>query len=68
MAVPPDSDVYSVAHRLLRKYKSAARLEALRRADERLRHGDLDGYMLWRRISRATERIQRMERKTDMEA
>lgn len=68
MTVPPDSDIYRFAHVLLRKHRDAACLEALRHADTRLRHGDLNGYMVWRRISKTTEHIQRMERKTDMAA
>jgi hypothetical protein len=30
--------------------------------------GDLGGYMVWRRIARTIEHIQRMERKSDMAA
>lgn len=68
MTVPPGSDIYRFAHVLLRKHRGAACLEALRHADRRLRHGDLNGFMVWRQIGRATEHIQRMERKTDMAA
>ena len=68
MTVPPGTDLYSLAHKLLRKHRDAACLEALRQADDLIARGDLGGYMVWRRIARAIEHIQRMERKSDMAA
>ena len=68
MTVPPGTDLYSFAHKLLRKHRAAACLEALRQADDLIARGDLGGYMVWRRIARTIEHIQRMERKSDMAA
>jgi hypothetical protein len=68
MAHPPDTDIYSIAHGLLRRHRAKACPEALHHADDMLRHGDLIGCMVWRRIARAVEHIRRMERKTDMAA
>jgi len=68
MTVPPGTDLYSFAHKLLRKHRDAACLEALRQADDMIARGDLGGYMVWRRIARTIEHIQRMERKSDMAA
>ncbi len=68
MTVPPGTDLYSFAHKLLRKHRDAACLEALRQADGLIARGDLGGYMVWRRIARTIEHIQRMERKSDMAA
>jgi hypothetical protein len=68
MTVPPGTDLYSFAHKLLRKHRDAACLEALRQADDLIARGDLGGYMVWRRIARTIEHIQRMEQKSDMAA
>lgn len=68
MTVPPGTDLYSFAHKLLRKHRDAASLQALRQADTLIHQGDLSGYLLWRRIAKTIERIQRMERKSDMAA
>jgi hypothetical protein len=68
MTVPPGTDLHSFAHKLLRKHRDAASLEALRQADTLILEGDIGGYMVWRRIARTIEHIQRMERKSDMAA
>lgn len=68
MTVPPGTDLHSFAHKLLRKHRDAAGLEALRHADTLIRQGDLSGYMVWRRIARTIEHIQRMARKSGMAA
>ncbi len=68
MTVPPGTDLYSFAHKLLRKHRDAASQEALRQADTLILEGDIGGYMVWRRIARTIEHIQRMERKSDMAA
>jgi hypothetical protein len=68
MTVPPGADFYSFAHKLLRERRDAACPEAVRRAEDLIGQGDLSGYLLWRRIARTIEHIQRIERKSDMAA
>ena len=68
MTVPPSADLYGFAHELLRERRDAACRDALRRADALIGQGDLSGYLLWRRIARTIEHIQRIERKSDMAA
>jgi hypothetical protein len=68
MTVPPNADLYSFAHKLLRERRDAACPDAIRRAEALLGQGDLSGYMLWRRIARTIEHIQRIERKSDTAA
>lgn len=63
-----DTDIFDLAHVVLRKHREKACPEALRQADRRLRQDDLPGYLVWRRIAKAIEHIRRMERKTDMAA
>lgn len=68
MAGPFDTDIYSLAHDLLRTHRDKAALAAHRHADRSLRQGDLAVGVVWRRIARAVEHIRGMERKTDMAA
>ena len=68
MTVPPGTDLFTIAHKLLRRHRDAASLEAIEHADLLLRDGDISGYLLWRRIARTIEHIQRTESKADMAA
>ena len=68
MTVPLNADLYSFAHKLLRERRDAACRDASGRAEALLGQGDLSGYMLWRRIARTNEHIQRIERKSDTAA
>ena len=68
MAYPFDTDIYSLAHVVLRRHRDQACPEALQQAEARLRQDDLPGYLVWRRIAKTIEHIRSMERKTDMAA
>ena len=68
MTVPPGTDLFTVAHKLLRTHRDAASLQAREHSDLLLREDDISGYLLWRRIARTIEHIQRTESKADMAA
>jgi len=68
MADPFDTDIYSLAHDLLRTHRDKAASAAHRHADRSLGQGDLAACLVWRRIAKAVEHIRGMERKTDMAA
>jgi hypothetical protein len=68
MADPFDTDIYNLAHDLLRTKRDKAASTAHLRADRSLGRGDLAGCLVWRRIAKAVEHIRSMERKTDMAA
>ncbi len=65
MTLPLNTDIYHFAHILLREHRATACLEALRQAE---RQGDMASCLVWRRIAKMAENIQRMEQKTDMAA
>ena len=57
----PDIDIFRVAHLLVKRHGQDAPIYATMRADAMLDKGDLDGYVVWRRILRAAEKLQRVE-------
>ena len=68
MADPFDTDIYSLAHDLLRTHRDTAASAAHRHADRALGRGDLAACLVWRRIATAVEHMRSMEQKTDMAA
>ncbi len=60
-----DIDIYRSAHGIVKTHDKDAPIEAAMRADEMLENGDLRGYAVWRRILKAVEELQRMERVAD---
>ncbi len=56
-----DLDIYRSANVLIREHGENAALEAAKHADAMLAKGDLEGQVVWKRIVRAVEEIQREE-------
>ncbi len=54
----PDLDIYRSANVLVKRYGQDAPIQAAMRADAMLDKGDLAGYDVWKRISRAVEELQ----------
>ena len=54
----PDLDIYRSAQVLVKHHGPDAPIHAAMRADELLEAGDLDGYVVWKRILRAVEELQ----------
>ena len=46
----------------MKRHGEDAPIEVAMRADEMLEKGDLAGYTVWKRILKAVEELQRMER------
>ncbi len=57
-----DLDIFRTANELIREHGKDAALEAAMRADVMLEKGDLEGRVVWKRIVRAVEEIQRTDR------
>ena len=57
-----DLDIYRSAQVLIREHGEDAALDATTRAIAMLDKGDLDRYAVWKRILRAVDEIQRIER------
>ena len=58
-------DIYRSAGVLIREHGEDAALEAAMRADAMLEKSNLEGLAAWKRIVRAVEEVQRMERRKD---
>ena len=54
-----DLNIWRSAHVLIKRYGDVAAIEAAMRADAFLDQGNLDGKLLWLRIVRAIEELQR---------
>ncbi len=61
-AMIPDLDIYRSANVLIREHGEDAALGAAMRADAMLEKGDLEGQVVWKRIVRAVEEMQRTDR------
>ena len=61
-----DLDVYRTANVLIKQHGSNAVLFATGQADELLEKGDMDGAVVWRRISRAVEQLRRQRREGEL--
>ena len=57
-----DLDIFRTANELIHEHGEDAALEATMRADAMLEKGDLEGQVVWKRILRAVEEIQRTDR------
>ncbi len=57
-----DIDIYRTAAVLIKQHGQDAPIHAAMRADAMLEAGDLDGLAVWKRILRAVEELQRVER------
>ena len=58
----PDLDIYRSANLLVKRHGDDAPIHAAVRADAMLDKGDLEGFAVWKRILRAMEELQRVER------
>jgi hypothetical protein len=56
-----DLDIYRSAHVLLKQHGEDAPIHAAMEADKMLEKGDLDGYVVWKRIMRAVEEMMKKE-------
>ena len=54
-----DLDIYRSANELIKQYGEAADIEAAMRADEYLAAGDMEEEVVWLRIGKAVEELQR---------
>lgn len=54
-----DRDVWASANVLIKRYGADAKDQAIQRADDLLREGDLEGQAVWKRIIRAIDELQR---------
>ncbi len=57
----PDLNIYRSANVLIREHGEDAAIETAVRADAMLEKGNLEGQVVWKRIVRAVEEIQREE-------
>ena len=60
-----DLDIYRTASVLIREHGKGTALEAAQRADAMLERGDKEGAAVWRRVLKAVDEMQRMERRED---
>jgi len=58
MAFPPNTDIYHLAHILLREHGNEADLVAAELADSFLEAGEVDGSAVWKRVLEAVKDIQ----------
>ncbi len=58
----PDPDIYRTANVLVKRHGGDAPIQAAIRADEMLEKGDMDGYAVFKRIVKATEKLLSKER------
>ena len=54
----PDLDIYRSANLLVQQHGEDAPIEAAMRADAMLEAGDLDGYVVFKRVLRAVGELQ----------
>ncbi len=59
----PDLDIYRSAQVLVKHHGQDAPIHAAMRADAMLEKGELDGYVVWQRVLRAVEELQRVKPK-----
>ncbi len=57
----PDLDIYRSANLLVKRHGEDAPIEAAMRADAMLDKGDLDGFLVWKRVLKAVEELLREE-------
>ena len=57
-----DLDIHLSANLLVKRHGADAPIHAVMRADAMLEKGDLEGQVVWKRIVRAVEEIQRTDR------
>ncbi len=62
MPMITDIDIYRSANVLMKHHGQDAPIEAAMRADAMLEKGDLDGFMVWKRILRAVGELLSKER------
>ena len=55
-----DVDIWRAAHLLIERHGEVAALMAAQRADELIEDGDVEGWLIWRRIVAAIEEWQRL--------
>ncbi len=60
-----DLDIYRSANELIKQYGEAADIEAAMRADEYLAAGDMEEEVVWLRIGKAVEELQRTQPRRD---
>ncbi len=60
-----DIDIYRAANELIKQHGDAADIEAAMRADELMEAGDMEGVAVWKRIGKAIEELQSLERPDD---
>ncbi len=60
-----DLDIYRSANELIKQYGEAADIEAAMRADECLAAGDMEEEVVWLRIGKAVEELQRTRPKRE---
>ncbi len=60
-----DLDIYRSANELIKQYGEAAAIEAAMRADEYLAAGDMEEEVVWLRIGKAVEELQRTQPRRD---
>ena len=60
-----DLDIFRSAAVLIREHGAGAALEAAQHADAMLERGHMDGCAVWKRVLRAVEELQRMEREPE---
>ena len=58
----PDLDIYRSAQVLVKRHGEDALIQAAMNADAMLEKGDLDGYVVFKRIVKATEELLSKER------
>ncbi len=56
-----DLDIYRSANELIKQYGQVADIEAAMRADECLAAGDMEEEVVWLRIGKAVEELQRTQ-------
>ena len=63
--MPTDLDIYRSANILIKRYLEEAAFKAAMRADAMLKNGEIGGYLVWKRIVKAINEIQRDEPRDD---
>ncbi len=57
----PDLDIYRSANVLVKRHGEDAPIHAAMNADTMLEAGDVEGCVVWKRILKAVEELQRVE-------
>ena len=57
----PDLDIYRSAQLLVKQHGEDAPIHAAMRADAMVEAGDLEGYGVWKRVTKAVDELQRAE-------